>query len=168
MPKYIVVLPLPDAYTVDTLVSLFMSHEYLHFRYPLNIVIVNNTIFHSTVWLGFCKLNCISPSFSTPNHSESDGQLKIANEAILTILRAKQLEYGSSWFPSIPLVQEAINILVDDIRGYTPHSLIFKFFLHLHRYPCWLTCPYSQTRWSDSSHVGSSVEEDEQQPRGNH
>jgi len=96
LTKYTLVLPLPDGYTADTLVSLFMSHVYPHLGYPLDIVTDNNTLFHSAVWSGFCKLNSISQSFSTPYHHESDGQSEIANKAILTILRAKQLKHGGS------------------------------------------------------------------------
>jgi len=81
-----------------------MSHVYLHFGYPLDIVTDNNTLFHSVVWSGFCKLNSISQSFSTLYHPESDGQSEIANKAILTTLRAKKLEHGGSWLPAIPLV----------------------------------------------------------------
>jgi len=127
LTKYTLVLPLPDGYTADTLVSLFMSHVYPHFGYPLDIVTDNDMLFHSAVWSGFCKLNSISQSFSTPYHPESDGQSEIANKAILTILRAKQLEHGGSWLPAIPLVQEAINNSVDATRGCTPHSLVFRF-----------------------------------------
>jgi len=43
----------------------------------------------------------------------------------------------------------------------------FQILPHLPRYPCWLRYSYSQTTWSDSSHVGSSTGEDEQQPCGN-
>jgi len=93
---YTRVLPLPDGYTADTLASLCMSHIYPHFGYPLDIVTYNDPLFHSAVWSGFCKLNSISQSFSTPYHPESDGQSEIANKAILTILRAKQLEHGGS------------------------------------------------------------------------
>jgi len=59
LTKYTLVLPLLDGYTADTLVSLFMSHVYLHFEYPLYIVTDNNKLFHSAVWSGFCKLNSI-------------------------------------------------------------------------------------------------------------
>jgi len=128
LTKYTLVLPLPDGYTADTLVSLFMSRVYQHFGYPLDIVTDNDTLFYSTVWSGFCKLNSISQSFSTLYYPESDGQSEIANKAILTILRAKQLEHGSSWLPAIPLVQEAINNSVDATRGCTPHSLVFRFY----------------------------------------
>jgi len=120
-------LPLQDGYTADTLVSLLMSHVHQHFGYPLDIVTNNDTLLHSAVWSGFCKLNSISQSLSTPYHPESDGQSEIANKAILTILRAKQLEHGGSWLPTIPLVQEAINNSVDATRGCTPHSLVFRF-----------------------------------------
>jgi len=104
LTKYTLVLPLPDSYSTDTLVSLFMSYVYPYFRYPLDIVTVNNRFFHSVVYSGFCKLNSISQSFSSSYHSESDNQSKIANKAILTILKAKQLEYGGNWHPVIPLV----------------------------------------------------------------
>ena len=90
LTKYTIVLPLLDAYTANNLVNLFISYVYPHFGYPLNIVTDNDTLFYSTVWLGFCKLNSISQLFSTPDHPESDGQSEIANKAILTILRAKQ------------------------------------------------------------------------------
>jgi len=96
LTKYTLVLPLPDGYTTETLVSLFMSHVYPHFGYPLDIVTDNDTLFHSMVWSGFCRLNSISQSFSTPYHPESDGQSEIAIKAILTILRTKQLEHGVS------------------------------------------------------------------------
>jgi hypothetical protein len=127
LTKYTLVLPLPDGYTAESLVNLFMFLVYPHFGYPLDIVTDNDTLFHSQVWAGFCKLNSINQSFSTPYHPESDGQSEIANKAILAILRAKQLEHGGSWLPAIPLVQEAINNSVDATRGCTPHSLVFRF-----------------------------------------
>jgi len=127
LTKYTLVLPLLDGYTADTLVSLFMSHVYQHFGYLLYIVTDNDTLFHSAVWSGFCKLNSIFQSFSTPYHPQSDGQSEIANMVILTIFRAKQVEHGGSWLPAIPLVQEAINNSVDATRGCTPHSLVFRF-----------------------------------------
>ena len=73
-----------------------MSYVYPHFGYPLNIVTHNDTLFYFAMWLGFCKLNSISQSFSTPSHLEFDRQSEIANKAILTILRAKQLEHASA------------------------------------------------------------------------
>jgi len=125
--KYTLVLPLPNGYTADTLVSLFMSHVCPHYGYPLDIITDHDTLFHSAGWSGFCKLNSISQSFSIPYHPKSDSQSEIANKAILTILRAKQLEHGGSWIPAIPLVQEAINNSVGATRGCTPHSLVFRF-----------------------------------------
>jgi len=128
LTKYTLVIPLLDGYTIDTLVGLFMSHVYQHFGYLLDKVTDIDRLFHSTVWSGFCKLKSICESFSTLYHPESDGQSEIANKAILTILRAKQLQHGGSWLPAIPLVQEAINNSVDATRGCTPHSLSFRFY----------------------------------------
>jgi len=127
LTMYTLVLPLPDGYTTDTLVSLFMSHVYPHFGYLLHIVTDNDMLFHSVVWSGFCKLNSISQPFSTSYHPVSDGQSEIVKKAILTILRAKQLEHGGSRLPTIPLVQESINNSVDATRGCTPHSVVFRF-----------------------------------------
>jgi len=104
-----------------------MSHIYPHFGYPLDIVTDNDIFFHSAVWSGFCKLNSISQSFSTPYHREPSGQSEIANKAILTMLRAKQLEHGSSWLPAISLVQETFNNSVDTTTECTPYSLVFRF-----------------------------------------
>jgi len=127
LTKYTLVLSLPDGYTADTLVSICMCHVYPHFGYPLDIVIDNNTLFHSMVRSGFYKLNSISQLFSTLYYPESEGQSEIANKAILNNLRAKQLEHGGSWLPAIPLAQEAINNSQDATRGCTPHSIVFRF-----------------------------------------
>jgi len=125
--KYSLVLPLLDGYTIDTIVSLFMTHIYPHFGYLLDIVTDNDTLFHFMVWSGFCKLNFMSHTFSTSYHPEFNSQSEIANKPILTILRAKQLKHGSSWISTIPLVQEEINNSVDTTRGYTSYSLVFIF-----------------------------------------
>jgi len=38
-----------------------------------------------------------------------------------------QIEHGSSWLPTIPLVQEAINNSLHATRGCIPYSLVFRF-----------------------------------------
>jgi len=49
LTKDTLIVPLPEGYTADTLVSLFISHVYPHVGYLLNIVIDNDTLFHSSV-----------------------------------------------------------------------------------------------------------------------
>jgi len=72
-------------------------------------------------------MNEIQQSMSTAYHSESDSQTKIANKAILTILKAKLFNQGGAWLLQLPHVVNAINSTIDASRGCTPHTMVLTF-----------------------------------------
>jgi len=66
---------------------------------------------------------------SSTYHLETDGQSKIANKSIITILHFKLLKQGLDWLAAIPSVQVAINKGIDASRDATPHTLCIRFTL---------------------------------------
>ena len=65
--------------------------------------------------------------FSTTCHPQIDGQTKVMNHTLVTLLRAIIQKNIKSWEDCLPFVEFAYNRVVHSTTHYSPFEIVYRF-----------------------------------------
>ena len=102
-------LPIRTTFTLDKLVSLYVTEIVKLHGVLMSIVSNRDTHFTSKFWKSLQNSLSTQLNFSTAFHPQTDGQSKRVIQILENMLRACILDFGSSWENHMPLVEFPYN-----------------------------------------------------------
>jgi hypothetical protein len=102
-------IPVKTTYTSDRLAKIYMNQIVCLHGVPKSIVSDRGTQFTSHFWRQLHESLGTRLEFSTAFHPQTDGQTERVNQVLEDMLRARDLDYGSSWDDNLPYVEFSYN-----------------------------------------------------------
>ena len=96
------------------------------FGIPLTIISDNGRQFDSQAFRGFCSGLGIKNQFSSPGHSQANGQTEVTNRTLLKIIKTKLDDAKGIWPEKLPNVLWAYRTTTRTSTGETPFRLTYR------------------------------------------
>ena len=95
------------------------------FRIPLTIISDNRRQFDSQGFREFCSNLGIKNQFSSPGHSQANGQTEVTNWTLLKIIKTRLDDAKGAWPEELPNVLWAYRTIARTSTGETPFRLTY-------------------------------------------
>ena len=102
-------IPVKTTYTSAKLAKIYMTRIVCLHGAPRTIVSDRGTQFTSKLWYQLHQTLGTRLEFSTAFHPQTDGQTERVNQILEDMLRARALDYGSSWDDNLPYAEFSYN-----------------------------------------------------------
>ena len=89
------------------------------------IILDNGRQFDSQAFRDFCSGLGIKNQFSSPEHSQENGQMEVTNRTLLKIIKTKLDEAKGAWLEELPNVLWAYKTTARTLTGETPFRLTY-------------------------------------------
>jgi hypothetical protein len=118
-------IPVKTTYSRPQLVELYMSRIVCLHGVPRKIVSDRGTQFTSKFWERLHETLDTQLRFSLAYHPQTDGQTERINQILEDMLRACALQYGRSWYKSLPYAEFSYNNSYQEILKMAQFELLY-------------------------------------------
>jgi hypothetical protein len=118
-------IPVKTTYSGPQLVELYVSRIVCLHGVPKKIVSDRGTQFTSRFWERLHEALDTQLRFSSAYHPQTDGQTERVNQILEDMLRACALQYGRSWYKSLPYAEFSYNNSYQESLKMTPFEMLY-------------------------------------------
>jgi hypothetical protein len=125
LTKVVHFIPVMTTYSGAKLAELYMSRIMCLHGVPKKIVLYRGSQFTFKFWEKLHQSMDTKLKFSSPYHSQTDGQTGRTNQILEDMFRAYALKYGKSWEKSLPYAKFAYNNSYQASIEMTPFEALY-------------------------------------------
>jgi hypothetical protein len=118
-------IPVKTIYSGPQLAELYMSRIVCLHGVPKKIVSDRGTQFSSMFWERLHETLDTQLHFSSAYHPQIDGQTERVNQILEDMLRACALQFGRTWYKSLPYVEFSYNNNYQESLKMTPCEMLY-------------------------------------------
>jgi IS30 family transposase len=118
-------IPVKTTYSGPQLAELYMSRIVCLHGVPKKIVSDRGTKFSSMFWERLHETLDTQLHFSSAYHPQIDGQTERVNQILEDMLRACALQFGRTWYKSLPYVEFSYNNNYQESLKMTPCEMLY-------------------------------------------
>ena len=117
--------------TAKTLARFLWQGHISIFRAPAKLLSYWGTNFESNIISELCELMGIPKTRTSPYHPQTNGQVEWAHQMLMQMIGKLSKFWKADWSKHLPELVHAYNSTRSAIMGYSPHYLMFGWWLCL-------------------------------------
>ena len=118
-------IPIKDSTTADQLGRIYIREIVRLHGVPKTIVSDRDSRFVSAFWSSMQRALGTRLAFSSAYHPQTDGQTERVNQILEDMLRACCIDYKTSWYEILPLVEFAYNNSYQAMIKMAPYEALY-------------------------------------------